>query len=345
MRGVGVAAALISLVALAACSPSHASPHREVAPAPGQCIAKEKADLDDFAPDFTSVVPCTKPHAYEIVDVQPIPHRFLSGTTPKQRLANRAELTKASGEGQLPRDFRVYSLERCRLAIIHAAGLDRVKIKDKSAAETRIYPVLGGAEMRLNVASPKRWVAGDRDFECSVRYTAHQNARSNRPIRLVTSKGLPDYRMLTTGDFPADRRQCVTYDQDDNRVLVPCSKQHYGEVMFRYDAAKVFSTSFIAGLRKREYYNEDYTDKQWETLSGPCFDALDTLFGADWSEKLTGSADFGDIGWEADLNTGRYDFNCLATPYESETYDLPPGSLFNGASDVHLVKIGKKLPS
>jgi hypothetical protein len=161
----------------------------------------------------------------------------------------------------------------------------------------------------------------------------------------VRSKGLPDYRVLTTSGFPADRRQCVTYTHDEDRILVPCTKQHYGEVMFRYDATKVFSKSFIDSLRKRDYNNEDFTDKQWSTLSDPCFDALDTLFGTDWSDKLSASADFGDIGWEADLNTRPWEFNCLAVPYESDTYDLPPGSLFNGARDVHLIKIGKKLAS
>lgn len=345
MRGVRVATALISLVAMAACTPSHAAARKDVAPAPGQCIAKEKADLDDFAPDFSSVVRCTRPHAYEVVDVQPVPHRFLTGTTKALRLANRAELMKASGEGDLPREFRAYSLEKCRLAMIHASGLDQVKIKGKSANQTHVYPALGGAEMRLNVAAPKRWAAGDRYFVCSVRYTTYQTGRSNRPVRRVTSKRLPDYRLLTTGDFPANRRQCVTYNHDEDRILVPCTKRHYGEVMFRYDAAKVFSKSFIAGLAKRDYNNEDFTDKQWQTLSDPCFDALDTLYGSDWSDKLTASADYGDIGWEADLHTGYNEFNCLATPYESETYDLPPGSLFNGARTVHLIKIDKKLKS
>ena len=345
MRGVGTAAALVSLVVLAACTPSHAAPSKEVAPAPGQCVAKEKADLDDFAPDFTSVVRCTRAHTYEIVDVQPVPERFLAGTTKKQQLANRGELTKASGVGELQSKFRAYSLERCRLAMLHASGLDKITLKGKSADAADVYPVLGGAELRLNLASPKQWAAGDRNFVCSVRYTTYQNGSSNRPVRRVMSKGLPDYRLLTTSDFPAARRQCVTYDDQDNRVLVPCTKQHYGEVLFRYDAGKVFSKAFLAGLRKRDYNNEDFTNKQWQSLGDPCFDALDMLFGEDWSDALSAVADYGDIGWEADLHTTESDFNCLVIPYEDDTYDLPPGSLFSEARTVHLIKIEKKLRS
>ena len=32
----------------------------------GQCVAKEIPDGKDFAPDMTTVVPCSESHAYEI---------------------------------------------------------------------------------------------------------------------------------------------------------------------------------------------------------------------------------------------------------------------------------------
>ena len=116
MLRLTVAAALI-LVSLAGCGGSEEKPKADLAELKaGDCIAKDIKDENDRAPDLDSVVDYSEPHVFEIVELVDIPEEALTGTTDKEKLANRKDLATwptgeegeelSSQKGALPRVHR-----------------------------------------------------------------------------------------------------------------------------------------------------------------------------------------------------------------------------------------------
>src|SRR5688572_30224284 len=92
MRLPTVAAAIL-IAGLAGCGGSDEKPKPDAADIKaGVCIASDIADEDDRAPDLDSVVDCSEPHVYEILDVVDLPKEALAGKTDEEKLANRKDL-------------------------------------------------------------------------------------------------------------------------------------------------------------------------------------------------------------------------------------------------------------
>ena len=303
----------------------------------GDCIAKEIDLRYDVAPDFNTGVDCRKPHIYEVSDVIDVPERFLRGKTSKAKLANREALGARAEISQLfPDKFREFADAECGLAALKSAGLGRLKIAGKSLKEAGAELVMGGAEPWINLSAPADWIDGREKLICSIRFTEHITDEGVyvAPDPISAKTGRPAFHDFLTDNFPAVRRQCVTYDSQDRYGLSPCTKHHYGEIFFSYDAAAVFGRKFVESMDI-----DDPDDAGWEKLGDPCFEGLPALIGSDLDEDLSGAADLGTQGWYEDSPV--FTTYCIAIPYESEDFDLPAGSLVENSANVDFVRISK----
>jgi hypothetical protein len=330
------ALAFVACLILAGCRSGTVADDKPAASAAvhaGDCIAKEIPDLDDKAPDYGSTVDCTEPHIYEVSGLLSVPARFLRGSTRKQRLANRRLLGSVAGHSSLAEDFRDYTHRECGPPALVRAGMDGITIGGKSMRDVGAELVMGGATTWINLSPPAQWVAGGEKVICSVRFTKHFTDEGEVAPSPITARfGHPAFYDFLTDDFPAARRQCITYDSQQRYALNPCTQQHYAEIFFSYDAAAAFGEEFVKGIDI-----ENPSDAQWEKLGDPCADALSMVLGKDVDPGVTGGADFGVRGWFQKSDV--YTTYCLAVPYKADDLDLPAGSLIGKADKVAFVPI------
>lgn len=299
----------------------------------GDCFAKEIPDMGDVAPDFTTAVACTKPHIYEISNVINVPQKFLRGSTKKAKLANRKVLGSIDSNNKLAEDLGTFAFDECRDSIFKLAGVKHIRIAGKSLKQVGAQLTMGGAEGWLNLSPAKAWTSGQRQVICSVRYTKHiETAGDIGPDPISAASDHPAFYDFLTPEFPTIRRQCVTYDTEDRYNREPCTKHHYGEIFFSYDAAKAFGEKFVKGVNI-----DDPSVADLKKLDEPCYDALPALIGNNLDEDLSAVSDLGDAGWYDEDTV--YTTYCMGTPYDSENFDLPAGSLVENPSNVHFVKI------
>lgn len=333
MRRLMTLCAVVAL-ALSACS-SGDDPQPEPAalklPDPGQCIAKESKDLDGVAPDYTSVVTCKKPHAYEIVDVLDVPKKFLASGSREKRLDRRTELAKSTASGSLAKDFRAYADRRCRESVLRATRLEHVRIGTKSAFEADVRPVLLGARTVASVGPADQWAAGKPRITCSFRYTAPAAPAgpAGKVVAIQSPSTVPIYLDLLSEHFPAERRSCGSYNSDNYMYAVLCTNQHNTETLFSYDGEAAFGKKFAESVD-----DTDITDAEWDKLVTPCADSLIDVVGTDIDEELVGSVYLAD-NWKTSHTA-----YCLITP-ESEKLDLPPGSVVGKAGQIKEVPARK----
>lgn len=213
-------------------------------PEVGQCVAKETTDGADVAPDFTSVVPCTKPHAYEVIGVRPVPARFLDRTSASAAAARRTDLAFVG-----PRATRrAVNLQRvlwpaCDQALREATGVDRFTFGGKDARRLRVNPVLRNASPWLNLAPAKVW-AKHPVAVCSVRYAGPKpKAAAVAPVRTVESATKEQViRSWMRPDFPLPYRLCAT--QKGRRV--PCASRHAVEYLLTADFKAAYGPGFLS---------------------------------------------------------------------------------------------------
>lgn len=316
------------------CTKTGTSPPSEVktaTPKAGQCIGEEIKDVDDLAPDFNDVVPCTKPHIYEVVDVVAVPKQFLKGKTEADRRANRKELATVKDESALKTKFEQFASDRCGPATLKAAGLSKIRIAGKTASEAGADLVMGGALNWLNVSPAANWIDGDAKLVCSIRYTKHITTTDDvDPLPVRSKSELPAYADFLTKDFPLDRRQCVTYDDKEKRALLPCDQEHYGEMFFSFDARKAFGKAFVKSIDLADPH-----DTNWAKIGQSCIATLPLLLGDDIDSELTAIAEPGPSGWDGIGDF--YGINCLVVPKHPEEFNLPGGTLIGNAKHVNFV--------
>ena len=149
--------------------------------------------------------------------------------------------------------------------------------------------------------------------------------RRASPSRSSHPPSVPTYHAIRTKDYPAERRACASYDEDNYLHGVLCTDQHNTEVLFSYDAEAAFDKKLVDSIDA-----EQVTDAQWDMLVTPCADTLPTVAGTDVDEDLVGSVYLAD-DWKASHTAF-----CLATPM-SDNLDLPPGSVIGQAGLVEEV--------
>ncbi|MFZ0142319.1 MAG: hypothetical protein WAL70_14660 [Aeromicrobium sp.] len=320
MRRLTVAAALI-LVSLAGCGGSEEKPNADLAELKaGDCIAKDIKDENDRAPDVDSVVECSEPHVYEIVELVDIPEEALTGTTDKEKLANRKDLaTWPTGEeGEELSSQKGAYLEftdgACEDEYVGLSGLEDVSVNGVDAKDAIVAPALeAGFHQWINVTPGDLWLDGDRQLMCSFRFGDVEpgSYEESPPARSVASK--TDKALFTTmgsSDLPAELRSC---DETNH-----CGRQHGSETLFHFDAQSVLDEKLVNGIDPKKP-----TDQQLKQLTGICEDAVPSLLGDDFGARDISIEAFVGEPWEDDYYKT---VGCEIVPTDT-TKDFAPGSL------------------
>ncbi|MFZ0142320.1 MAG: hypothetical protein WAL70_14665 [Aeromicrobium sp.] len=324
-----IAAAAILVTALAGCGGDSEKPEAAEIKA-GDCIAKDIADEDDRAPDLASVVPCSEPHVYEILDVVDLPKEALSGKTDKEKLANRKDLATIEEGADISKEYEAFweFTGKCDTALRETTGYDDVAVNSVSAEESILWPAVA-ANIHTpwaNVTPKEQWLDGKRQLICSARFVdPGADSDENAPVKPVSS---PNEKPLLSGmgsaSFPIEFRPC----DDDKAVsqFVGCDKQHHAEMLFNFEAGPVLEEQLVTTL-ENELKGEDADPTQLpkdvhDELDRICTEALPSVMDDGYDKKvLTGK------GFVSDpFDEYNQMIVCGLVPVDS-TKELGPGSL------------------
>jgi hypothetical protein len=333
-----IVAAAILILTLAGCGGDSEKPEAAEIKA-GTCIAKDVADENDRAPDFGSVVPCSEPHVYEILEVLDLPENALSGKTDKEKLANRKDLANLASteddEASAENDaYFEFAFEACNAALLETTGYDRLTVDGVDAADALVYPALGQKIVSpwLNVSPQDHWLDDQRQLICSARFVKNANdTEGDGPVQPQSSANdKPLLSAIGSSSFPVELRDCNTFDTKDVSRPIGCDKQHYGETLFVFDAESVFDEKFVKGIDP-----EKPTDKEMDELDRVCAEAFPAVMSEGYDKsKVRGKAFIGTY-WETD---DYKTIGCELTAVDSKTKDLGPGSLvWTDAKNAELV--------
>jgi hypothetical protein len=291
----------------------------------GTCIAKEVDDENDTAPDLNSVVDCSEPHVYEILDVVDLPDEALSGKTDKEKLANRKdlatlELDETEAQSDQNAAFFAFAYPVCDKALRKHAGYDDITVKGKSAEDVALIPALGAEVYSpwLNLMPKDLWLEGNRQFMCSVRYVEDSEAEEP-PVKPVSS---PNDKMLISSasspSFPVELRDCSDVDRKDDAVSdVDCDERHTTEGLFSFDGDVVFGEKAMAPIFK----SGNPTDEQMAPLDRTCTDSLPAVMGDGFDKKkIAGKA------YVVEWDDGTQAVQCALAAVDFRKNDLGPGS-------------------
>jgi hypothetical protein len=336
MRIPTVAAAIL-IITLAGCGGGSEKPQAGEIKA-GDCIGKDVADENDRAPDLDSVVACSEPHVYEILDVVDLPKEALTGTTDKEKLANRKDLAtlSSSDETSAQNDAYVeFAWEACGAALLKTTGYDQLSVDGVDAADALLYPALGQKihSPWLNLTPKDRWLDDQPQVICSARFVKADgyDSEGGGPVQPFSSKNdKPLLSAFGTSDYPIELRDCSIFIKEDESKSVGCDKQHYGETLFLFDAESVFDEKFVKGIDP-----DKPTDQELDELDRVCAEAFPSLMSEGYdTNKVRGKAFIG-TEWETDVYKT---VGCELAAVESKTMDLGPGSfVWTDAKDVTLL--------
>lgn len=238
---------------LAGCSGGGGDPDESAAPKvvkaeAGVCVADEVDDGIDPAPDFTTVVPCDEPHRYEVLDVVPIPERFLDGDTDAERLALREEYAKPFAEGVSERKQEMVDAvyPECTTTA-EATGVAELEVDGKAAKDIGLRPY-NRLTPWYNVTSEEQWLDGQAAVVCSVRFydlrTKDLGKEDPTPTTSVTSfdEDLAVSHYLDD-TFPLDQRGCT--GGEGNTESVPCDGPHVDEHLYMMDMRALYGKDFL----------------------------------------------------------------------------------------------------
>lgn len=287
MRRVRLIAAAALLTLLAACGGSDGSdgssknpdgsktdrPAKVAEPQAGQCVAKEIADGDDFAPDMRTVVPCNEPHAYEIVAVVAIPDDMLAGTTDAEKLARRAELNNIKDkDSELRKRLKseVYSL--CDEPFREASGLGQLTVAGKTAKEVDLRVPQGPVSQWNTLSPPEVWVEGTAQAVCSYRFAPHTENGVVSPVTPARSNNTnPAMSSYLTRKFPHALRTCMNEDSGDT---IDCTGPHDQELLWEIDMKAAYGKKFLKGANLAKINDADFTK-----LADACIDPYEDSGG------------------------------------------------------------------
>ncbi len=263
-----VVAALLAL--LAACSGGDGGnggngthdkadgPAKLVEPQAGQCVAKEVADGKDFAPDTQTVVPCSEPHAYEIVAVVAIPDEMLTGTTDAEKLVRRTALANIDDQdSELRKKLKAEVFSLCDDPFREATGLGQLKVAGKTAKEAGLRLPFGPASQWYTLSSPELWVKDTEQVVCSFRFAPPTDGDVVSPVTPIRSNNTnPAMSSYLTKRFPANLRACM--DNKDNKTI-DCTSTHDQELMWVIDMKAVYGEKFLKGVKLSDVSEADFS--------------------------------------------------------------------------------------
>ncbi len=340
IRGTLVLCFLILGLVLTGCGGGGSNPKTSASDVQaGTCIAKEVDDEDDTAPDLSSVVDCSEPHIYEVLDVVDLPDDALAGKTDKEKLANRKDLATLENENEEQSDqnaaYFEFALPRCEQALRKHTGYDDITVEGKSAEEIALLPVLGAEVYTpwLNLMPKTQWLEGKRQFICSVRYV-EDSEEEEPPTEPVSS---PDGKMLiasaSSPSFPIELRGCSNVDskKDDAVTSVGCEESHTSEGLFIFDGDVVFGEKMMAPITKAK----NPTDEQMAPLDRACTDSLAAVMAEGYDKKkVAGQA------YTVEFEEGYFMVQCDLAAVDIKKNNLGPGSFaWTDAAKAKLVSV------
>jgi len=341
---IPIIAAAILLIGLTGCGSDSEKPKAAEIKA-GDCIAKDIADEDDRGPDLNSVVDCSEPHVYEILDVVDLPKEALKGKTEKERLANRTDLatTESDEDEQTSAEWDAYlkfGQRVCNSALRTMAGYDDIAVNGIEAEKAGVVPVLGGQAQGpwFNVMPARQWLDGKRQIICSVRFTEpvpkdiDEEFPEDLDVKPVSSKnGKPLITTASSPGFPARFRQCTVFDAKEVSSIVGCDKQHYSENLFTFNADAVFDAGFMKGLNQNKP-----TDAEYEAFDRACRGAFPSVMGKDYDKSKVRSSGFPGFRWGDSYKA----IVCDLIAIDSKNTDIGPGAFaWSDAKDVELIDV------
>jgi hypothetical protein len=287
-------------------------------------------------PDLASVVDCRTAHAYEVYDVIDVPEAALTGSSRKERIANRDDLALPSelqDDSTQRQAFEAFAELECGTSLQRVVGFGDLELGGKGAEDARILPVLRGVNaLTYSVMPEKEWLAGRRKVVCSARFEEPEHTGPGRtPVQKQASSD--DAMILTKVSddaLPVEFRLCRTYDQERREVAATsCAGPHVDEVLFYFEAGGVFDEEFISSIEKQP------TPKKFNRFDKVCADAFTQLLGPDYDAKALRG--FGGVArrWTERSKPVR----CSVGAVDFRTTDLGPGSLVGtGAEKVELIR-------
>ncbi|MEO6606471.1 MAG: hypothetical protein ABIN55_12770 [Aeromicrobium sp.] len=232
-------------------------PAKLIEPRAGQCVAKEVADGDDFAPDTQTVVPCSEPHAYEIVAVVAIPDDMLTGTTDAEKLARRTELADITNkDSELRKKLKDEVFSLCDEPFREASGLGQLTVAGKTAKEAGLRIPFGPASQWDTLTSPELWVEGTAQAVCSFRFAPPSEGDVVSAVTPIRSNNTnPAMSSYTSKRFPAGLRSCM--DNKANKAIT-CTEAHDQELMWVIDMKAVYGPKFLTGAKLTDVNDADF---------------------------------------------------------------------------------------
>lgn len=283
-----------------------------------QCVAEEMPDENDTAPDFSTIVPCTEPHIFEIIAVTPVPKKFQSGRTKAEKLARRAELaTVGDKKPKVAEQLQEVVGPICGTAISAAAGLGQVDIAGKPAAEVGLRIPRSGASTWLSISPPDLWSAGKTYSICSIRYAAKVGSDQAKPVRSPDSAQLITRMLDQSRDFPLSLFDCAT----GKGKAISCTKPHGAERFVTYDAKLAFGKGFARGTD----VNALPTAEAKKIIEG----CKDVMRGMDGEGIVDRHDVYATASKSIDTDGPTLPVECVIAPLDGGPQTMRPGYLFN----------------
>jgi hypothetical protein len=323
------AAAAIFVITLAGCGGDSEEPKAAEIKA-GVCIAKDIADEDDRAPDLNSVVDCSEPHVYEILDVVDLPDNALSGNTDEEKLANRKDLATIEKGEDTSKEYEAFYefLSVCDTALRETTGYADATVNGVSAEDSNLWPAVAAGIHApwFNVTPEDQWLDGNPQLICSARFgDPSADAEEDAPAKPLSSPNeKPLLADMGSASFPIEYRPC-----DDDKavsVAVGCDRPHHAEMLFSFEAGPVLEERLVTRLEKElKDDNADPTQLPKDVhddLDRVCTEALPAVMTDDFDTSVLTGKGF----VAAPFDEYNQTIVCGLVPTDS-TKELGPGSL------------------
>lgn len=299
---------------------------------PGACVAAsgEATVLGDTAVTESALVDCDQEHIYEVLAVQDIPSRYISGTeaTDEDLVRLQASLDGSRAD-TVQVAFASFAHAYCDIALQRQLGLDSgAELAGTDIASLQVVP-MSHTSATYAVLPAEGWTE-QPSLLCVNRLVADSPTPSEAPVAPVTGAVTAG---LLSAERPLAQRLCFSFDAAGNPSDTTCEAQHDAEYTVTFDATRLLDADQIAASSVDPA--GAFPDDVQELLDQACDDALDLVIGQDHDESVIGGAQRGSQGWGTGGLTNAV--NCFAAPEDPELV-LAPGSVFGlGDTPIELV--------
>ena len=325
-RGIVVLLALLVLASCGTGSEEPAPPPEPSGPASvatGDCL-DSGAGSRGLTPKMvvsTLVVDCAEPHALEVLEVQDFPDDLTTDETATLEYRDGLLDAVLFPDSSADDDLAEWVMSTCAESLGRAAGLEVIELdRDRGVEDFVLFDA--SRTISFGFEFPEEsWEERPR-LVCAAKYTEPRDIGDGTDrARSVDVEGSLIEAYLTP-DFPLEDRFCLTPSADGTLVTGDCTRQHYAELFFAFDADAVLDAETVATI---EQDPAAVPDEVYDRLDALCTGALVDVIGRDYDEDaVTGYAQLRS-GWTND--SWFRTIYCGAHPVESATMDLGPGTL------------------